>query len=103
MSPDKDQVRKYVLDAAKDMKTIVKKELQGKLVYIKFDATTRIRTNYLGVNIRYVQNDQAITRTLAVLDTECEHKGIFIKGMIKKVLDDYEVPLKNVVICVTDT
>ena len=35
-------------------------------------------------------------------DTLCEHKGIYIKGMIKKVLDEYEVPLKNVVKCVTD-
>ena len=44
-------------------------ELKGKLIYLQFDATTRIRINYLGINARYVQDEKSITRTLAVVDT----------------------------------
>ena len=47
MSLDEDQVQKYVIYAAKVKKNIVMKELKGKLVYIKFNAATRIRINYL--------------------------------------------------------
>ena len=102
MSLDKDQVRKYIIDAAKAMKIAMKEDLKGKLVYLKFDAATRIRQNYLGLNVRYMFNEQSITKTLAVVDTLCEHKGRFIKVMIQKVLDEYEIPLKNVIMCVTD-
>ena len=102
MSLDKDQVRKYIIDAAKAMKIVMKEDLKGKLVYLKFDAATRIRVNYLGLNVRYMSNEQSITKTLAVMDTLCEHKGKFIKVMIQKVLDEYEIPLKNVIMCVTD-
>ena len=102
MSLDKDQVRKYIIDAAKAMKIAMKEDLKGKLVYLKFDAATRIRVNYLGLNVRYMSNEQSITKTLAVVDTLCEHKGKFINSMIQKVLDEYEIPLKNVIMCVTD-
>ena len=54
MSLDRNQVRKYVMDAAKDMKMKMKKDLKDKLVYLKFDAATRIRVNYLGIYVRYV-------------------------------------------------
>ena len=40
--------------------------------------------------------------TLAVVDTLCEHKGINIKEMIQRILDEYEIPLQNVIMCVTD-
>ena len=64
------------------MKIVMKEDLKGKLVYLKFDAVTRIRVNYLGLNVRYVFNEQSITKTLAVVDTLCKHKGKFIKVMI---------------------
>lgn len=78
VSLDKDQVRKYVIDvAAKEKKKLIE-EIDGRLVHVKLDCATRIRTNYLAVSIRYVDESfTPVTRTLGIRDT-CSRKSIFL-------------------------
>ena len=103
MSLDRDQIRTYIMDEAKEIKLRIKKEIKGKYIFLKFDCATRLRVNYLGLNIRYVNAaGKSITRTLGVVDTLCEHGSKMLKEMIVKVLADYEIPLDHVVCCVTD-
>ena len=74
VSLDRDRVKDYVLEAAEKLKTSIKSEIAGKFVHIKFDCATRIRTNYLGINIRYINSkNEAVTQTLAVKDTHSQH------------------------------
>lgn len=103
VSLDRDQIRSYVILAAKAEKERLKEELRGKFLYLKFDCATRIRTNYLGLNIRYVNKDKLpTTSTLKVVDTQSQHSAIELKNIIEKVLEDYEIPLEKVLCCVTD-
>jgi hypothetical protein len=103
VSLDKDQIRYYVILAASAEKDRLKEELRGKFVYLKFDCATRIRTNYLGLNVRYVNKDKLpTTATLKVVDTRSQHTAMELKDIIDKVLKDYEIPLEKVLCCVTD-
>lgn len=103
VSLDRDQVRGYVISAADKLKESVKAELKGKFVHLKFDSATRIRTNYLGVNVRYMNdNNEAITRTLSVTDTRCQHTSRELRSLLQNILDEFEIPLDHVLCCVTD-
>ena len=103
VSLDKDQIRGYVIEAGKNQKEKIKSELKNKLVFLKFDCATRIRTNYLGVNVRFVTDEnKAVTRTLAVVDTKSQHTASELKGILDDVLDDYNIAKSNIVLAVTD-
>jgi hypothetical protein len=103
VSLDREKVVQYVLDAANRLKTDIKKDLQKKFVYLKFDCATRIRTNYLGVNVRYVDSsNNPVTKTLVVTDTKSKHTSTELKNILTKVLDDFGIPLTQVLCCVTD-
>lgn len=103
VSLDREQVKQYVMDAADRLKTEMKKDFQKKFVYLKFDCATRIRTNYLGVNIRYVDSsNNPVTKTLSVCDTKSQHSSRELKSLLNKVLEDFNIPLSQVLCCVTD-
>ena len=63
VSLDKDQVRSYVILAAKAEKEKMKEELRGQCLYLKFDCATCIRTNYVGLNVRYVSKAKKLPTT----------------------------------------
>ena len=103
MSLDRDQVRGYIEEAARNLKEEIKKDLEGKFLYLKFDGCTRLQVNYLGLNARYVgSNGEPVTKVLAVVDTMSRHTGKETKDIICKILVEYSIPLDKVVCCVTD-
>lgn len=99
---DRDQIRSYIIEKANKTQEDLKNDLKNKFVFLKFDCATRIRTNYLGVNVRYVSNGYWTTRTLAVLDTESQHTAAELRKLLMKVLDNYEIPLDHILTGVTD-
>lgn len=71
------------------MKQELKKELAHKFVYLKFDCATRIRTNYLGVNVRCINSkNEPETRTLMIMDTKSQHSSKGLKVLLLKAQDD---------------
>ena len=67
------------------------------------DAATRHRVNYFAINIRYVDNENnSVTKTLAVRDTKNSHTSEFISDLLCKVLNDYNIEIENVVTIVTE-
>jgi len=62
------------------------------------------RTNYLAVNVNYVSptTELPTTSTLAVVDTNSRHTARELKEMIVKILNNYSVPLDNILCCITD-
>jgi hypothetical protein len=104
VSLDRDQIRSYIIAAASSQKEKMKADLNNQFMFLKFDCATRIRVNYLGLNVRYVSptTNLPTTRTLAVIDTQSKHSASELKDMIKNVLDDYEIPLNHILCCVTD-
>jgi len=99
----KDNVPKYVMAAAQKLKERMKEELKDRFIHLKFECTTSIRTNYLGVNACFISSkDQAITLTLSILDSKIQLTAQDLKILLQKVLDQFEIPLSNVICCVKD-
>ena len=71
------------------------------MVFIKFDCATRLRVNYLG-DIDNEKQAQAVTKTLMVKDTQSQHTSNELKMMLRKILQEFDIPPSNVLCCVTD-
>ena len=56
----------------------------------------------MGLNARYIDNYKPVTTTLAVVDTKSKHTSNAIKKMILDSLEEYNIPLTNVLVGVTD-
>ena len=95
-------MRAYVKEAAVKARVVLKDEMKGKLIYLKFDCATRLYTNYLGLNARFTLDNKRVTRTLEVIDTKSQHRALNIKEMINDTIKLYDVPLENVLLSVTD-
>ena len=108
MSLDRDSVRKWVIEEAESHKDKVKEDLRNKYIYLKFDCATRIRANYLAINVRYIDdNDKVggpvpVTKTLAVIDTRSRHSSNMIKEMVGDTMTRFGIKPTNVVCAVTD-
>jgi hypothetical protein len=104
VSLDKDQIRSYIIAAAMAEKEKMRQELENQFMFLKMDCATRIRVNYLGLNVRYFcpMTKLPTTRTLAVIDTKSRHSAKELKEMIDSVLEDYKIPLSHILCCVTD-
>jgi hypothetical protein len=78
-------------------------EIKKKFLFLKFDCATRLKVNYLGVNIRYVSADnEAVTKTLMVSDTKSQHTSAQLKAMLYKIMADFEIQPSQVICCITD-
>jgi hypothetical protein len=103
LSLDREMVGKYVLQAASKLRKEIAEEMSGKFVYLKFDCATRIRTNYIGINVRYVDGDSnAVTKTLMVADTKAQHTSSELKLLLNKALKEFNLDWSRVLCCVTD-
>lgn len=56
------------------------------------------------MNVNYVSptTELPTTSTLAVVDTNSRHTARELKEMIVKILNNYSVPLDNILCCITD-
>ena len=99
----RDCVRKMIMSEFEKQKNKLVEDIRHKLIFVKMDAATRHRVNYFAINIRYVDNENnSVTKTLAVRDTKNSHTSEFISDLLCKVLHDYNIEIENVVTIVTD-
>jgi hypothetical protein len=103
VSLEREKITQYVLSAAEKKKSEICTELKNKFIFLKCDFATRMRTNYMGVNIQYIDNNnQAVIRTLTVTDTQSRPTSRELKTILTKTLDEFSIPLNHVLCCVTD-
>ena len=64
--------------------------MKNKFVFLKKDACTRMPTNYIAINVQFINNNvEVIIYTLAVKDTNANHSSASIKKIVCDVLDGY--------------
>lgn len=103
VSLERDAVTGYVLSAAEKLKDSFREQVKDKCVFVKLDCATRLRTNYLGVTVRFIdKSDNPVTKTLALVDTKSRHTSRDLKALLMKILDDFNISLSRVVCIVTD-
>ena len=104
VSLSRDRIRDYVMAIGRIERTKLSMDLKGKPLYVKLDCATRLRTNYLGINIQYYdeERNEAVIKTLCVRDTYSAHSSHYLRRMTVKVLEDFNIDTKNVLAVVTD-
>jgi hypothetical protein len=91
------------LEAADKQKMAIMTQLQGKLLYLKLDCATRLRTNYLGISARCVNDDnEPTTVTLMVTDIKARHTSQELKIHLDKALSEFSIEWSQVLCCITD-
>ena len=103
VSLDRNSIRSLVIEEANRQRQILKNMITDRLLHLKMDACTRMRTNYFAINIQFLNDDmETIIKTLAVLDTKNEHSSESIKQIVLGVLDSYGIQKWQILTIVTD-
>ena len=77
--------------------------MKNKFVFLKMDACTRMRKNYIAINVQFMNNNmEVIIYTLAVKDTNANHSSESIKKIVCYVLDGYGLKKEQILAIVTD-
>lgn len=71
-------------------------ELSGRLLMLKIDSATCRDCSVLGVNAQYASGECIVLRTLAVRELTERHTGAYISSVVREVLAEYKVSLKQV-------
>lgn len=66
VSLDRQSVRNLVIRTATTRKQELIQDLRGQFVFLKTDACTRHRRNYLGVNVQFCKNGKVCTSTVYI-------------------------------------
>lgn len=98
-----ENIRHLVLEKARLEKEELKRKLKNTVVFLKMDACTRQRVNYLAINVQFMgENQEIVIYTLTVKDTQAQHASQYIKELVKEVLNDFELSVTQVLAIVTD-
>ena len=77
--------------------------MKNKFVFLKIDACTRMRKNYIAINVQFMNNNmEVIIYTLAVKGTNANHSSESIKKIVCYVLDGYGLKKEQILAIVTD-
>ena len=100
---ERSSIRSLVIEHAKMKKLQLKAHLQGRYIFLKMDACTRMRTNLFAINAQFLNdNGKTMIRTLAIRDTKAQHSSDYIRGIVLEVLNEYNISKKQVLPIVTD-
>ena len=77
--------------------------MKNKFVFLKMDACTRMQTNYIAINVQFMNNImEVIIYTSAVKDTNANHSSESIKKIVCDVLDGYGLKKEQILAIVTE-
>ena len=96
-------IRSMLMEKAEEERKKLCDSLKGKLVSLKFDAATRLRQNFLGVNVQFwCEEDGLVVRTLAVVDTDADHSATHTRDLVTQVMTNFQLEKNQVLACVVD-
>lgn len=89
-------IRDMVSSVAQVGREKLKNELKGRLLMLKIDSATCRDRSVLGVNVQYTDGEKIVLRTLAVRELTERHTAAYISSVVKDVLHEYNVELRQV-------
>ena len=90
------------MERAEELRTVIKKEVQGKLISLKLDGVTNNNRSFLGVNLQLVNDGKIKLRTLAVKEITVRHTAENLKNMIIEILDKFDITIQQTYSSTTD-
>lgn len=89
-------IREKVSNVAQSERRKLVDELSGRLLMLKIDSATCKGRSVLGINVQYASGERIVLRTLAVRELTETHTGAYISSVVREVLAEYKVCLKQV-------
>lgn len=88
--------RQKVETKARQVRADLTNELSNRIISLKVDAATRGTRSFLGINAQYIEEGKIILRNLANREMHVRHTASNICDVVREVLREYNIPLKNV-------
>ena len=103
VSLGRDAVRHLLLQKSAEAKKVLQEEIRGKMIYVKFDGVTRLRSHLMGITIQFFSSEGGIqTRTIALRDTESKNDRASVKEIVMTALRDFGITTEQVLAAVVD-
>ena len=93
-----------MITADRDRRESLKQELKNKFVYLKLDAATQLRVNYLGLNLQIFCPDLEKPKviTLGVTDIKQTHGSTEVREMLEEIGGIFELRKEQILACFID-
>ena len=91
-----------VIDRARRLELDLIRAMKNKPVFLKIDGATRLGSSYLAINVQYVENRRSTIKTLAVVDCAGKHSAAATMGLVKKVMERYELKKDQILAIISD-
>ncbi|KAF0721881.1 zinc finger BED domain-containing protein RICESLEEPER 1-like isoform X1 [Aphis craccivora] len=95
-------IRIHIMDEAEKIINTIKKDTNNRLVSLKMDCVSRLNRGIIGINIQYQINNKLVIRTLAMSNLEERHTSDYLKSVVLKVLNRYDIRPDQVYSCTVD-
>lgn len=88
--------------AAANVRLNIRNELKNKIFSIKFDEANRLGKSVLGINAQYIKNNEIKISTLGVVELTEAHTSAYLKEIVLKTLQKYELSINQIYSATTD-
>lgn len=76
--------------------------LEKKMISLKIDIATQLNRSILGINAQLITDGKINLFTLGMTELKDKHTGIYIKNMVEKVLEKYNIDNQQIYSITTD-
>lgn len=101
-SVNSENIKLLIPETALKIIAQISKALEKKMVSLKIDIATRLNRSILGINAQLVTNGKINLFTLGMIELKDRHTGIYIKNMVEKVLQKYNIDIRQIYSVTTD-
>lgn len=95
-------LKQKINETAADIKQQIKEDIKNKFISLKIDGVSRYQKSLLGINIQYIKNSKICVKTIGMKSLNEKHTAAYLKQVITKVLNEYNISLKQIYAVTSD-
>lgn len=99
---NKRTIKEHISKRADELKKIIKRETNRRMVSVMIDIASRYNRSVLGVTIAYICGGKIQVHTIGMRVLKASHTGVYISDVLKEILSTYGIKLSQVISITTD-
>ncbi|GFQ82084.1 zinc finger BED domain-containing protein 4 [Trichonephila clavata] len=101
-SVNSENIKLLIPETAVKIVSEISTALEKKVISLKIDIATRLNRSILGINAQLIIGGRINLFTLGMTELKDKHTGIYIKNMVEKVLEKYNIDIQQIYSITTD-
>ncbi|KFM77682.1 Zinc finger BED domain-containing protein 4, partial [Stegodyphus mimosarum] len=101
-SVNSENIKLLIPETAVKIVSEISTALEKKVISLKIDIATRLNRSILGINAQLIIGGRINLFTLGMTELKDKHTGIYIKNMVEKVLEKYNIDIQQIYSFTTD-